>query len=215
MTHRAEQERSPTQTGAQRRSAHVVHVVAIPVVGRADRDDRLQRRRAARRDLQRVEPAPGNAHHADGAIAPGLRRQPRDDLERVVLLLLGVLIGQQAVRFAAASDIDTDGRHSHGRQDRDASARRGHTVPVRLRYGRYSRIAGTRILAGVRRQPDARGQVRAVTQRDQRVLNLAHRAGKLGDDQVLIRLGAKCGHGTRIRARSRSHCAEDYQPGRK
>jgi hypothetical protein len=74
---------------------------------------------------------------------------------------------------------------------------------------------GDAVLAGVYRQPDARGEVGAVTQRDQCVLDLAQRAGKLGDYQVLIRLGTKCGHSARIRARSRSHCAENHQPGRK
>ena len=40
------------------------------------------------------------------AAAPGLGRDPGDDLERVVLLLLAVLVGQQAVGVARAADVD-------------------------------------------------------------------------------------------------------------
>ena len=49
--------------------------------------DGFQCRRPARRDLQSIEAAPGDADHADRAGAPGLGREPGDDLERVVLLL--------------------------------------------------------------------------------------------------------------------------------
>ncbi len=124
MAHRAEQERGPAEAGAQHRAAHEVHVVAIAVVGRADRDDRLQRRRAARGDLQRVEPAPGDPHHADRAAAPRLRRQPRDHLQRVVLLLPGVFVEQQPVRTRRCRGYRRAPRHSRGRRDTDASARR-------------------------------------------------------------------------------------------
>jgi hypothetical protein len=51
----------------------------------------------ARGDLQRVEAAPGNAEHADLAGAPALPRDPGDDFQRVVLLLLRVFIEHQAV----------------------------------------------------------------------------------------------------------------------
>src|SRR3954468_7243882 len=106
MAHCAEQERSPAETCPQESAAHVVHVVAIPIVGRADRDDRLQRRWAARGNLQCVESTPGDPHHADDTTAPMLCCDPCDDFQSVVLLLLGVLIEQQAVRLAAATDID-------------------------------------------------------------------------------------------------------------
>ncbi len=61
-------------------AAHVVHVVGIAVVGRAHGEDRLERRRAQRRDLQRVEAAPRLAHEPDRAGAPALPRDPGDDL---------------------------------------------------------------------------------------------------------------------------------------
>ena len=67
-------------------------VVGIAVVGRAERDHRLQLRRPARGDLQPVEAAPGDADHADAAGAPGLAREPGDDLEGVVLLLLQIFV---------------------------------------------------------------------------------------------------------------------------
>ena len=51
-------------------------------------------------DLQRVEPAPGLAHHAHRAGAPRLRGDPADCLHRIVLLLLEVLVEQNAVGIA-------------------------------------------------------------------------------------------------------------------
>ena len=183
VTHRAEQERSPPEVCPERRAAHVVHIVAITVVGRADRDDRLQCRWAAGGDLQCVEPSPGNPHHADGATAPGLRRQPRDHLERVVLFLLSVFIGQQAIRFAAAPDIDTDGgiavARKIGMHQRVALIRAGSLAVRQVLEDRRNRIPHA-----VRRQPDTRGQVRSITQRNQRVLDFAYLAGKPCDDQV-------------------------------
>jgi hypothetical protein len=41
---------------------------------------------AARCHLDRVEPAPGNAEHADAAVRPGLLREPVDDDLAVGLL---------------------------------------------------------------------------------------------------------------------------------
>ena len=62
-------------------AAVVVHVVGVAVVGRAEGDDRLQRRRPAGGDLQAVEPAPRDADHADLAAAPRLLGEPRDHLQ--------------------------------------------------------------------------------------------------------------------------------------
>ena len=106
--HRAEEEKGPFKSGREKRAAHVVRVVGVAIVGRADGDDRLQRRRTERRDLQPIEAAPGNSHHPDRAVAPGLRRQPGDHLHAVVLFLLGVLVEQQARRFAAAANVDAN-----------------------------------------------------------------------------------------------------------
>ena len=116
--------RAPGEVVVEQAAAHVVDVVGIAVVGRAERDDRLQRRRPPRRDLQRVEAAPGHAHHADRAAAPGLRREPGDHLERVVLLLLQIFVEHQAVGIARAAHVDADRRRSRGRRNRHASARR-------------------------------------------------------------------------------------------
>ena len=62
----------------EQRAAHVVDIVGVAVVAGAERDDRLQRRRAARRHLQRGEAAPGDARHADTAVAPGLGGEEGD-----------------------------------------------------------------------------------------------------------------------------------------
>ena len=183
MAHRAEQERRPAEPGPQQGAAHVMHVVAITIVGRADRDDRLQCGRATRGDLQGVEPAPGDAHHANGATAPRLRRQPRDHLQRVVLLLLRVFVEQQAIEFAAATDIDANGGIAMageiGMRQRIAIIRAGSLAIRQILKDRRNWIAD-----GVDRQPDTSGQARAVTQRDQVVLDFAYLIRKLCDDQL-------------------------------
>ncbi len=97
---------APIHVVGQQAAAHVVDVVGVAVDGRAAGDDGLQRRRLAKRGLQAVEAAPGDADHADGAAAPGLLRQPGDDLAGVVLLLLQILVAQQAVGIAATADVD-------------------------------------------------------------------------------------------------------------
>ena len=68
--------------------------------------DRLQLRRPPRGDLQAVEAAPGNADDADGAGAPGLRGDPVQDLQRVVLLLLQILALEHAFGIARAAHVD-------------------------------------------------------------------------------------------------------------
>ena len=69
-----------------------MHIVAVAIIGRANRYDRLQSRRASSRDLKGVESTPGDSHHSDRASAPGLRGKPRYDFERVILFLLRVLV---------------------------------------------------------------------------------------------------------------------------
>jgi hypothetical protein len=85
-----------------------VRVFGVPIVARTDGHDCFECRGPARRNLKSVEPAPGNSHHPDRAIAPGLSCQPSDHLHAVLLFLLGVLIEQQARRFAAASKVDAN-----------------------------------------------------------------------------------------------------------
>ena len=104
----------------QEAPAHVVDVVGVAVVRRAGRDDRPERRRPAGGDLERVEAAPGVAHHADAAGAPRLGGEPGDDLHRVVLLERQVLVGEDAVRVAAAAHVDPDAGVAVARRRRDA-----------------------------------------------------------------------------------------------
>src|SRR5262249_50661242 len=87
-----------------------MHIVGVPVVGRADGYDCLECRGTARRNLKSIETTPGDSHHPDHATAPGLRRQPRDHLHAIVLLLFCVLVEQQAIRLPATSNIDADAR---------------------------------------------------------------------------------------------------------
>src|SRR5438128_10200774 len=83
-------------------------IVRVAIIGRADGDDGLECRRAPCRNLKSIEAAPGDSHHPDDAAAPGLRRQPSDHLDAIVLLLLCVLVEQQATRLAATAKIDAN-----------------------------------------------------------------------------------------------------------
>jgi hypothetical protein len=185
VAHRGKEERRPVEPRGQQSAAHVVHVVAVPVVGRADRHDRLQRRWTTSGDLECVEATPGDPHHSDCATAPGLRRQPRDDLQRVVLLLPGVLVEQQATGLAAAPDIDP-----HAGIAVAGQIRMRHGVPligaVPLAIRQVLKDGGHRAALGILRQPDTRCQRRAVVQRDQRVFDDADGAGKCRDDQTTL-----------------------------
>src|SRR5258708_16017916 len=78
---------APSELVAEQATTHEMNVVAIAIVRRGDGDDSLERRRPARRPLQPVEPAPGDADHPDGARAPRLGDDPGDHLHGVVLFL--------------------------------------------------------------------------------------------------------------------------------
>ena len=106
----SEERRAPVEGVVEETPAHVVHVVGVAVVRRAVRDDRGQRGRTQGRDLEGVEPAPGAADHADLAGAPGLRRDPRDQLLAVVELLRRVLVVHQPVGIAGAAHVDAEAR---------------------------------------------------------------------------------------------------------
>jgi hypothetical protein len=106
--HDREKRRSPLEIAGQLRAAHVMHVIAIAIVGRTQADNGLQRGGPSRRDLQCVEAAPGDAQHADGAVAPALARDPCNRLHRIVLLLLQVFVVNHALRVAGAADIQAD-----------------------------------------------------------------------------------------------------------
>ena len=141
--HQAEKEKGPLKSGVgQKRAAHVMRVVGVAIVGRTNGYDGFECRGTARRNLQSIEPAPGDSHHSHGAIAPGLRRQPGDQLHAVVLFLLRVLVEQQAGRFAAAAKVD-----AHAGVAVTGQIRMSERVPlvgaVALAVRQYSRIAGT------------------------------------------------------------------------
>ena len=70
----AEDAGTPADRIVEDTTALPMHVVGIAVVGRGDRDDRLELGRSSRGDLQPGETTPGDADHADRAGAPGLIR---------------------------------------------------------------------------------------------------------------------------------------------
>jgi hypothetical protein len=158
--HRAEKEEGPLKPGRNKRAPHVVGVIGIPVITRTDGDDRLERRRTARRNL----PAPGDAHHPHHAAAPGLRRQPRYDLHAIGQLLLRVLVQQQARGLAAAANVDANaGVAVAGKVG--MSQRIPFVCTVALTVWQIFQYCGHRVAFGVVRQPDAGGERRAVFER--------------------------------------------------
>ena len=160
-------------------AAHVVDVVGVAVVRGADRDDRLQRRRPAGGDLERVEAAPGDPEHARRARAPGLGGEPGEHLDGVVLLLGQVLVEEDAVGVAAAAQVDPH---------------RGVAVPGEV--GVAGRVADGRAVAPavgdvleqrrhrvalrVLGQPDLRRQPAAVGHGDPDGVDDPHRARQVG-----------------------------------
>ena len=179
-------------------AADVVHVVGVAVVARAHRDDRAERRRAARGDLQAVEAAPRDPEHADAAGAPRLRREPRDDLERVVLLLSGVLVAQDAVGVAAAAQVDPDGGVAVAREvGVVARVAAGHRVALAI--GQELEERGDGVALGVVRQPDPRGETGTVRQRDPRVIDAPDAARELGPEPQGC--SSRAGPGDAMRAR--------------
>ncbi len=162
-------------------AAVVVHVVGVAVVGRAERDDRLQRRRPVRRDLQAVEPAPRDADHAHRAGAPRLGCDPLDHLAAVGLLLRQVLVQHQPVGLAGASLVNADAGVPVAGQVREvAGVAGGRAVVQAVRQELEDRRDG--ILLRVLGQPDAGRQPGAVAERDPRLLDRAHAAREVGDD---------------------------------
>src|SRR5699024_9435161 len=60
--------------------------------------------------LQTVEAAPGDAHHADPAVAPGLFGQPGDYRFSIGQLGFCVFVDEHTIRFAAAAQIHAQTR---------------------------------------------------------------------------------------------------------
>jgi hypothetical protein len=107
--HPGEERRAVLQIIAEQTAAHVMHVVGVAIVGGAGGHDRAQRGRCEGRDLQRVEAAPGQADHADGAAAPRLAGDPGDDLDRVGPFTGRIFVPQHAIRIARAAHVDANG----------------------------------------------------------------------------------------------------------
>ena len=117
------------------------------------------------RDLERVEAAPGVAHHPDPPGAPRLGGEPGDHLHRVVLLQREVLVGEHALRVAAAAHVDADARVAVPGDVgmRERVPLRGPLAPA-VREVLEDRRHRARL--GVDREPHARREPRPVLQRD-------------------------------------------------
>ena len=162
-------------------AAAVVDVVRVAVVRRAHRHDRAEPGRAQSRDLERVEPAPRDAPHADVPVAPGLLPDPADDLQGVVLLLLGVLVGEAAVAFAGTAHVDADGGVAEAGDVRLAP-RVAHCRAVALPVREVLEDRRNRVGLGVVGEPDAGGDARPVGEVEPGVLDLPYAARELGAD---------------------------------
>ncbi len=178
------QDRAPDEVLVEQATAHVVRVVGVAIVGRANGDDRLELGRSERRDLQRVETAPREPHHPHGARTPRLPGDPTNRSHAIFLLLLGVFVEKQAVGFAGATDVDTHG---------------GVTMAGEVAVHRFVAPAGVVALPvgdvlddrrhrrglGILRPPDAGGQAAAVRQGDPGVLDLRDLSRERLDDSHL------------------------------
>jgi hypothetical protein len=136
------------------RAAAVMHVVGVAVVGGAERDHGLELRPAQRRHLEPAESSPRDPDHPAGPGAPALLAEPAQHLHSVLLLLGQVLVGEQAVRLAAAADVHTHPGIAVAGQVGKARgvARRG---AVALAVGDVVDHGRHRMLLGILGQPDA------------------------------------------------------------
>ena len=160
-------------------SPAVMDVVGVAVVCRHQRHDRLEPGRAERGELEGVEPAPRDAPHSEVAVAPRLLAKPGHHLEAVRVLLLRVLVRDEAVRLAGAAHVDPHRRVAEPRDVR-LPARIANRGPVHLAVREELEDRGDRICLGILRQPDAGRQAAAVGQRQPGVFDLPERARKLG-----------------------------------
>ena len=143
-----------------------VHVVAEPVVGRVDRDDRLQCGRAFHRDLDAVEPGVGVAVHPDRTERPRPGREPVDHRGHVGAFDRRVLVGRDAFARAGAANVDA-AHHVAGLGEAPVLAARAPgdvvlAVGERLEHGRPRPLAHGHV--------DGRGEPDAVGHLDRDVL---------------------------------------------
>jgi len=88
-------------------SVDEVRIVLVQVVGRHHCEDRLERRRVTHRHVNGIETTPGQPEHADLAVRIGLPREPGDHVLAVLLLLLAVLIlDEAALAVARAANVN-------------------------------------------------------------------------------------------------------------
>ncbi len=106
--HREHRRRPRQKLAPEDAAAVVLDVGPVAVGARAERDDRLQSWRAAGGRLEGREPAPREPDHPERPRAPRLRRHPGEEGADVVLLLLRVLVGENAARGAAAADVHAE-----------------------------------------------------------------------------------------------------------
>ena len=167
----AQESRAPFHLIVDQAPTGEVHVVAIAIVGGAHGDDRLERRRAERRDLERGEPAPGEADHSDGPAAPGLGGNPGDRLDPVLPLLSGVLVLEQPRRVAGSAEIHSQaGVSVLGEVAVHRLVARAAQVATPVRDVLHDRAHGS--LLGMRGKPDPRGEPAPVRQGNPRGLCL-------------------------------------------
>jgi hypothetical protein len=165
-------------------SAAVVNVVGIAVVRRHQRHDRLESGRAERSELESVEPAPRDPPHAEIAVAPRLFAKPGHHLEAVGVLLLRVLVRDEAVGLAGATHVDPHRRVAEARDVR-LSARIASRGPVHLAVREELEDRRDRIRLGILWQPDPRREAAAVGEGQPGVFDLPDRARKLGPGRHL------------------------------
>ncbi len=165
-----EHDPGPGNIVAEQAAAHVVNVVSVAVVGRGHADHRFELRRLPGGDLQAVEPAPGDADHADVAVAPFLIGHPAQDFLAVSQFLLKVFVGQDTFRVAAAPDIDPQGRIA---VSGIVVVVTGVAQPgkVALAIGDVLQDARDRLLPAAAGEPEPTGQAGSVRHRDPDVLN--------------------------------------------
>ncbi len=174
-------------------------VVVVAVDRRGDADDGLERLRPKGCHLQRVEPAPGDAHHADGAGAPGLRRDPVEHLAGLASSLGEYSSSNRPVALPAALDVDAHAGISGCREDRvigHVARRRAVAFTIRDVFEDRRH----RLPPGIGRKPDLGRQPQTVLERNPRIL----------DD--LVAVGDRC-HCAPIWGLCRGHYLADARPG--
>ena len=167
---------------AEDAAAAVVDVVRVAVVRRAEGHDRAEARRPPGGDLEGVEAAPGDAPHAELPVAPGLLGDPGEDLDGVVLLLLRVFVGDDAVAVPRAPHVHPDGRVAEaGEVGLALGVANGRSVGLAVREVLEDRRH--RVVLGVLGQPDPRGEARPVGEVEPGVLDLADATRKVRPDR--------------------------------